>query len=114
MSLNSYATKDQLEIGRAQAVQAEACGIECTTDMNPILLKPTSHTCSQVVLNGKPSGNKNAAEYCFVTIGRENEYPGWEVVERGRRDGGIKIAHPKHPEPVVLYPEDDAYGEFSE
>lgn len=63
MSLNSYATKDQLEIGRAQAVQAEACGIECTADMNPILLKPTSHTCSQVVLNGKPSGNKNAAEY---------------------------------------------------
>ena len=69
MSLNSYATKDQLEIGRAQAVQAEACGIECTTDMNPILLKPTSHTCSQVVLNGKPSGNKNAAEYFSGTGG---------------------------------------------
>ncbi len=71
MSLNSYATKDQLEIGRAQAVQAEACGIECTTDMNPILLKPTSHTCSQVVLNGKPSGNKNAAEYFSGAGGEE-------------------------------------------
>ena len=71
MSLNSYATKDQLEIGRAQAVQAEACGIECTADMNPILLKPTSHTCSQVVLNGKPSGNKNAAEYFSGAGGEE-------------------------------------------
>ena len=40
MALNSYITKDGLEIGRAQAMQAEACGIEPTVDMNPILLKP--------------------------------------------------------------------------
>lgn len=46
--------------------------------------------------------------------GSDKEYPGWEVVEPNRRDGGIKIAHPKYPEPVVLYPEDDAYGQFSE
>ncbi|MFI3288689.1 MAG: cobyric acid synthase [Rikenellaceae bacterium] len=63
MSLNSYATADNLEIGRAQAVQAEACGVECTTDMNPILLKPTNHQSSQVVLNGKPAGNKSALDY---------------------------------------------------
>lgn len=63
MSLNSYATKDQLEIGRAQAVQAEACGIECSVEMNPVLLKPTNYISSQVVLNGKPVGNKTASEY---------------------------------------------------
>lgn len=63
MSLNSYATRDQLEIGRAQAVQAEACGIGCCVEMNPILLKPTNYTSSQVVLHGKPVGNKTASEY---------------------------------------------------
>ena len=63
MSLNSYATKENLEIGRAQAVQAEACGIECSVDMNPILLKPTTNQSSQVVLNGKPHGNKSALSY---------------------------------------------------
>lgn len=63
MSLNSYATGDNLEIGRAQAVQAEACGIECRVEMNPVLLKPTNNLTSQVVLNGKPAGNKSAREY---------------------------------------------------
>lgn len=63
MSLNSYATPEGLEIGRAQAVQAEACGISCRADMNPILLKPTNHTSSQVVLNGKPIGNQSAFHY---------------------------------------------------
>jgi adenosylcobyric acid synthase len=53
MSLNSYACRDGGEIGRAQVAQAEACGLEPTTDMNPILLKPTSATGSQVVVNGK-------------------------------------------------------------
>lgn len=67
MSLNSYATPDGLEIGRAQAVQAEACGIECSVEMNPVLLKPTSNQSSQVVLNGKPIGNKTAAEYFLKT-----------------------------------------------
>lgn len=63
MSLNSYATPDGLEIGRAQAVQAEACGIPCSVEMNPVLLKPTNNLTSQVVLNGKPAGNKSALEY---------------------------------------------------
>jgi len=63
MALNSYATPDGLEIGRAQAVQAEAAGIPCHTDMNPLLLKPQSDHTSQVVLNGKPLGSKDAYDY---------------------------------------------------
>ena len=63
MALNSYATPDGLEIGRAQAVQAEAAGIPCETDMNPLLLKPQSDHTSQVVLHGKPLGNKDAYDY---------------------------------------------------
>ena len=63
MSLNSYSTPDGLEIGRAQAVQAEACGIAPESDMNPVLLKPTNEQCSQVVLNGKTVGNMSAKEY---------------------------------------------------
>ncbi|MDR0658305.1 MAG: cobyric acid synthase [Mediterranea sp.] len=70
MALNSYATPEGLEIGRAQAVQAEAAGIPCHTDMNPLLLKPSSDHTSQVVLNGKPAGNRNAYDY-FRKEGRE-------------------------------------------
>ncbi len=70
MSLNSYATPEGLEIGRAQAVQAEAAGIPCHTDMNPILLKPTSEKICQVILNGKAIGNQDAYRY-FKTDGRE-------------------------------------------
>lgn len=63
MSLNSYVTADGLELGRAQAVQAEAAGIPCHSDMNPVLLKPTSDKSSQVILNGKPVGNQSAYDY---------------------------------------------------
>lgn len=68
MALNSYATPEGLEIGRAQAVQAEAAGVVCHTDMNPLLLKPQSDHTSQVVLNGKPMGNKSAYEYWKTTL----------------------------------------------
>lgn len=70
MALNSYATPEGLEIGRAQAVQAEAAGIPCHTDMNPLLLKPQSDHTSQVVLNGRPVGNRDAYDY-FRREGRE-------------------------------------------
>lgn len=63
MSLNSFPTADGLEIGRAQAVQAEACGIPCRVEMNPVLLKPTGNMNAQIVLNGKPWANKSAKEY---------------------------------------------------
>lgn len=71
MSLNSFVTPDQLEIGRAQAVQAEACGIACHTNMNPVLLKPTSQKESQVILHGKPIGNQTAKDY-FLGNNKEN------------------------------------------
>ncbi len=67
MSLNSYPTSDGLEIGRAQAVQAEASGIPCSSNMNPILLKPTDYQNAQVVLNGKPFGNRSARQYFLRT-----------------------------------------------
>ena len=63
MALNSYVTKDGLEIGRAQALQAAAAGILPSSDMNPILLKPLGDKSSQVIVNGKPIGNMTARDY---------------------------------------------------
>ncbi|MDD2271901.1 MAG: cobyric acid synthase [Desulfuromonadaceae bacterium] len=63
MSLNSYVTPEGGEIGRAQAVQAQACEINPHTDMNPVLLKPNSDTGSQIVVQGRPVGNMSIAEY---------------------------------------------------
>jgi adenosylcobyric acid synthase len=71
MSLNSYATPEGFEIGRAQAVQAEAAGIPCHTDMNPVLLKPVNDKSSQVVLNGKPVGTQSAWEYFMANDRQE-------------------------------------------
>ena len=63
MALNSFVTSDGCEIGRAQAMQAEAAGIEPSVLMNPILLKPTTERGSQVIVEGKVLGNMQAAEY---------------------------------------------------
>ena len=63
MALNSYITFAGEEIGRAQALQAEAAGIAPTAYMNPILLKPTTDIGSQVIVNGKVRGNMRAADY---------------------------------------------------
>ena len=62
MALNSYITKEGLEMGRAQVMQAEAAGIRPSVLMNPILLKPTNDTGSQVIINGKPIGVMSAVE----------------------------------------------------
>ena len=63
MALNSYVTADGCEIGRAQAVQAEACGLLPDVRMNPILLKPVTDMGSQVILMGKSAGSMKADEY---------------------------------------------------
>ncbi|MCW2877436.1 MAG: hypothetical protein JWQ95_1536 [Sphaerisporangium sp.] len=63
MSLNSFVTADGAEIGRAQAAQAQAAGLEPTADMNPILLKPGSDRRSQVVVLGRPLADVDAMEY---------------------------------------------------
>jgi adenosylcobyric acid synthase len=63
MALNSAVTADGGEIGRAQAVQAMACGLEPHTDMNPVLLKPNSDTGAQIIIQGQVFGNMGAVEY---------------------------------------------------
>ena len=80
MALNSYATPEGLEIGRAQAAQAEAAGVACHTDMNPLLLKPQSDHTSQVVLHGKPIGSKSAYDYW-----KRGDERGERREERGER-----------------------------
>lgn len=63
MALNSYITEEGLEMGRAQVMQAEAAGVKPMVCMNPILLKPTNHTGSQVIVNGEVFGNMSARDY---------------------------------------------------
>lgn len=63
MALNSFITEEGLEMGRAQVMQAEAAGVKPMVCMNPILLKPTNHTGSQVIVNGEVLGNMSARDY---------------------------------------------------
>ena len=63
MALNSAVTVDGGEIGRAQAVQAQACGLEPHSDMNPVLLKPNSDKGAQVIINGQALANMDARAY---------------------------------------------------
>ena len=69
MSLNSFVTAEGGEMGRAQVLQAEACGLMPHVDMNPILLKPEADNCSQVIVHGKVWGKHDARSY----FGRRGE-----------------------------------------
>ncbi|MDT3428931.1 adenosylcobyric acid synthase [Paenibacillus forsythiae] len=80
MALNSYVTLCGKEIGRAQGVQAEACGIIATTDMNPILIKPTRDMTAQVVVHGRPHAEMSARRY------REEYLPIAEAIVREALD----------------------------
>ncbi|MBN2712702.1 MAG: cobyric acid synthase [Planctomycetes bacterium] len=74
MALNSFVTKDGCEMGRAQVLQAHAANIDPDVRMNPVLMKPSSETGSQVIVNGKPVGNFKVREFyayketAFATI----------------------------------------------
>jgi adenosylcobyric acid synthase len=63
MALNSFVTPEGGELGRAQAYQARAAGVEPHVDMNPVLLKPSSQTGSQVIVLGRPVGHMAVREY---------------------------------------------------
>jgi len=63
MALNSAVTTEGGEIGRAQALQAQACGLEPHTDMNPVLIKPNSDIGAQIIINGQAIGNMDALDY---------------------------------------------------
>lgn len=75
MSLNSYVTRDGLEMGRAQVVQAQACRLDPDVRMNPVLLKPNTDTGSQIILRGQPVGNMDAVDYF------RHKERAWEVVK---------------------------------
>ncbi len=79
MALNSYITADGGEIGRAQALQAEAAGVEPSVDMNPVLLKASGEMGSQVVLQGRVHSTMKAADYCAF------RKDAWEVVRKSYR-----------------------------
>ncbi|MCK9192006.1 MAG: cobyric acid synthase, partial [Sphaerochaetaceae bacterium] len=89
MALNSFITNEGLEMGRAQVVQAEACGIEPSCLMNPLLLKPQSDVGSQVILNGKVLGNYSAKE--FYKIKKDMVAPIMESYERLSEDYDLII-----------------------
>ena len=120
MALNSYVTADGLEMGRAQVMQAEAAGILPDVRMNPILLKPTTDTGSQVIVNGEVLGDMDARRYfaykkslmpmildTYRSLARENDIiviegagsPA-EITQKGRhrqhgtREGGRRAGPP--------------------
>ena len=90
MALNSFVTRDGGEMGRAQVVQAEAAGLDPHVDMNPVLLKPTGQASSQVIVLGRPVGNKSAQDYHQKYAARV-----WDVIcmalERLRQDYDVIV-----------------------
>jgi adenosylcobyric acid synthase len=73
MALNSWITDEGLEMGRAQVMQAEACGINASVLMNPVLLKPTTDMGAQVIVNGEVRGNMMAEDYFGTKINLMDE-----------------------------------------
>lgn len=79
MALNSAVTVDGGEIGRAQAVQAAACGLPPHSDMNPVLLKPNSDTSAQVIIHGKVLENQSAQQYHdYKQVARQAVLDSWQ------------------------------------
>ena len=133
MSNNSYVTASGGEVGRAQVVQAEAARVPVHVDMNPVLLKPSSDTGSQVVVHGKPIGNSEASTYFADTdylFGKAKESLGRlrtshelivmegagscaEVNLRSRDFVNFRMAHAADA-PVILVADIDRGGVFAQ
>ena len=133
MALNSYITSEGLEMGRAQVMQAEAAGVEPSIYMNPILLKPTNETGSQVIVNGEVYRNMSARDYfaykkhlipdiryAYDKLSKENDYiviegAGSPVEINLKSDdivnmGMARIAH----SPVLIVGDIDRGGVFAQ
>lgn len=79
MALNSAVTIDGGEIGRAQAVQAAACGLPAHTDMNPVLLKPNTDKTAQVIIHGRVLKNQSASQYHdYKKVAKESVLESWQ------------------------------------
>lgn len=132
MALNSAVTVDGGEIGRAQAVQAQACGLDAHTDFNPVLLKPNSDTGAQVIIQGKAVTEMNAVAYhqykrvameaVLDSYGRLNQQYPYVVVEGAGSPAEINlrdrdIANMGFAEavdcPVILIADIDRGGVFA-
>jgi adenosylcobyric acid synthase len=133
MSLNSGVTPEGGEIGRAQAVQAQACRINAHTDMNPVLLKPNSDTGSQVIIQGRPVGNMNVSQYdAYKPLAFEKVAESFERLKNGYEfiaiegAGSIAEINLKHNDianlrvaamarcPVILVADIDRGGVFAQ
>jgi adenosylcobyric acid synthase len=133
MSLNSGVTPEGGEIGRAQAVQAQACRINAHTDMNPVLLKPNSDTGSQVIIQGRPVGNMDVAQYdAYKSLAFEKVAESFERLKNGYEfiaiegAGSIAEINLKHNDianlrvaamarcPVILVADIDRGGVFAQ
>lgn len=113
MSLNSAVTPEQGEIGRAQALQAIAAGVAPHTDMNPVLLKPSSDQVAQVILNGKPAHDMNAMDYHqYKTRAMATVMAAWQRL--GERFEAVMIEGAGSPAEINLRDRDIANMGFAE
>jgi len=113
MGLNSAVTADGGEIGRAQAVQAAACGLEPITDMNPVLLKPESDTGSQVIVQGRAVAHLGAAAYHdYKSVVREAVLESYSRL--GARFDAVLIEGAGSPAEINLRAQDIANMGFAE
>ncbi len=113
MALNSAVTADGGEIGRAQALQAIACGIEPHTDMNPVLLKPNSDTGAQVIIRGKAISNMQATRFHdYKAVAMEAVLSAYEAL--GQRHEMILVEGAGSPAEINLRANDIANMGFAE
>jgi adenosylcobyric acid synthase len=113
MSLNSAVTPEGGEIGRAQALQAEAAGIPPHTDMNPVLLKPTSDKVAQVVLAGKPLQDMDALSYHqYKTLAMDTVMQAWQRL--GNKFEALLVEGAGSPAEINLRNRDIANMGFAE